>query len=52
VLNFSPKKAGEEQKHTTPDEDEDDANKISKIIKLKHNRLKDDLLAYIRMSLI
>ena len=32
-------------------EDEED-NKISKMLKLKDNRLKDDLLAYIRMSLI
>ena len=53
-LDFQPKKPGEEAKmpdRNAPSQDEND-NKISKVIKLKHNRLRDDLLAYIRMSLI
>lgn len=33
-------------------EEDIDENRISKVIKLKENRIKDDLLAYIRMSLI
>ncbi len=34
-------------------EDSDEfANRISKILKLKHKRVQDDLLAYIRMTLV
>ena len=31
---------------------ESDDNRVSKIIKLKKDRLRDDLLAYIRLSLV
>lgn len=53
-LDFTPKKLGEVQQMPprNPASRDDQDNKISKVIKLKHNRLRDDLLAYIRMSLI
>ena len=33
-------------------EAEDESNRVSKILKLKDGKLRDDLLAYIRMSLV
>lgn len=55
-LDFRPKdqqaaSTAEEKRRMALDTDNDD-NRISKVLKLKLNRVKDDLLSYIRMSLI
>lgn len=42
----------EESKDVESEESDEDANRISKVLKLKEKRVKDDLLAYIRMSLV
>ena len=47
-----PAKQEEQKRKALEDDSDDEDNRISKVLKLKHNRLKDDLLAYIRMSLI
>ena len=57
-LDFSGKNMGkpptreEMAKAAAGQEDTDESNRVSKILKLKAGRLKDDLLAYIRMSLV
>lgn len=52
-LDFRDKQEEAKRKAAEDEESEDEEdNRISKVLKLKNNRLKDDLLAYIRMSLI
>ena len=49
-LDFRPK--SEQDRAKDESDDDEDNNRVSKILKLKKNRLKEDLLAYIRTSLV
>ena len=51
ILDFN-KKEEEKKKEEEQESDEEDDNKISKVIKLKNNRIRDDFFAYVRMSLM
>ena len=51
ILDFN-KKEEEKKKEEEQESEEEDDNKISKVIKLKNNRIRDDFFAYVRMSLM
>ena len=51
-MDFSKTNGQEEEKKGPATQEEEEDNKISKVIKLKKGRIRDDFFAYVRMSLM